>query len=60
MREHLAANSNDLLNDSVSLKRGVGQDLADDEQHESGQCGGFHEKRGGVPQCSDYLMSLRS
>ena len=48
VREYLASNGENLLNDSVSFERGVRQDLAGYKQNESNDDGDFHEKWGGV------------
>lgn len=57
--EQLAAYSDELLDNSISFERGVGEDLADDEQHESDESGGFHKKMGAVcPQVFLLVFDL--
>ena len=43
VREYLASNGKNLLNDSVSFQRGVREDFAGYKQNETNDGGSFHD-----------------
>ena len=44
VREHLAGGLQDLVDQAIAFKGREGQDLGDQEKHETDQCSSFHGK----------------